>query len=570
MGWLRGLGRVLGGFLLVALLIPSVAAWPSSMIDRGADGEPRISIFPLALTLFDPFVWTCARNSTTAAILVSAGSLVLGLGLALVAGRWRFRGRAPLWALAMVPIAAGPLLIAPGIVLALGGSKGWEWLAARSILGYSCELAVRWLALVWVGLASGVPLVALTTASALRGVESSWSEAARAMGASRWRIWLEIVWPNLRPRVSRALAMVFTLTLVEPVGPLFLGLRRTLATQILDSAIRLDQPTRAATLALLATAFAVAGQALIGWWGGRIDDRSPSDDGRSASSAGSRRAWLSRLILVGWSFFAVGPIVLLLNQGWRAGQTAVPGHWFSRVLGWLSDPQARTWAWNSATTAGLALTIDLVLLGVLLRCATGSSREIVRLAGRLIESIPPLALGVGALSTPWILAALADHVGGRAGQALRSVALELSPGRSPGFLLLLALAAGNLPMLARATELARGLIVQVRIDAARLMGVTDRLATRAGDRAWLGVVPVVPSLLALALALTNLTPALLLTPFSERRTVATAALEIALERNPFFAEAFGPMAAILTVNLLAFALAWRCRIGGLGDWFRGR
>ena len=570
MGWLRGLGRVLGGFLLVALLIPSVAAWPSSVIDRGPDGEPRISVFPIALTVFDPFVWTCTRNSVAVAVLVSAGSLVLGVGLALVAGRWRFRGRAPLWALAMVPIGAGPLLIAPGIVLALGGSKGWEWLAARSILGYSSDLVVRWLALVWIGLSSGVPLVALTTASALRGVESSWSEAARVIGAPRRRIWLEIVWPILRPRVARGVAMVFTLTLVEPVGPLVLGLRRTLAVQILAAAIRFDQPTRAAALALLAIAIACVGRVAIGWWGGRVDDRVPPDEGRSASSAGPRRAWLSRLILVGWSLFAVGPIVLLLTQGMRAGRTAMPGSWSSQVLGWLAVPEARTWALNSATTAGLALAIDLILLAALLRRTTGSSRKIVRLSGRFLESIPPLALGVGALSTPWILAALADHVGGPAGQAVRSVALELSPGRSPGFLLILALAAGNLPMLTRATELAQGLIHQVRIDAARLMGVNDRLASRAGDRAWLGIVPVVPALLVLAVALTNLTPALVLTPFSERRTVATAALDIALERNPIFVEAFGPMAAILMVNLLAFAVAWRSRIGGLGDWFRGR
>ncbi len=209
MRWLRGLGRVLGGFLLVALLIPGLAAWPSSLLDRGADGSPRISVFPLALTLLDPFVWACSRNSAIVALLVSIGSLVIGVGLALIAARWRFWGRRALWALAMVPLAAGPLLIAPGIVLALAGSNGWEWLAARSIFGFSGELAVRWAALVWVGLANGVPVVALATASALRCVEPSWSEAARVIGVSRWRTWLEIVWPILRPPVARAVAAVF-------------------------------------------------------------------------------------------------------------------------------------------------------------------------------------------------------------------------------------------------------------------------------------------------------------------------------------------------------------------------
>ncbi len=88
--------------------------------------------------------------------------------------------------------------------------------------------------------------------------------------------------------------------------------------------------------------------------------------------------------------------------------------------------------------------------------------------------------------------------------------------------------------------------------------------------AGLGVVPIVPALLALAFALTNVVPALLLTPFSERRTLATAALEVVLEGNPIDARAFGPMAAIFLVNLVAFALASRSRVGALGNWFRGR
>ena len=136
----------------------------------------------------------------------AGGSLVLGVGLGWIVGRWRFWGRSPLWGLALVPLAAGPLLVAPGISLVLGGQRGWDWLAARSILGVSAESSVRWAALVGIGLASGSPLVALATLAGLRRVDPSWTEAARAVGASRRRAWRDVVWPILRPEAARASA----------------------------------------------------------------------------------------------------------------------------------------------------------------------------------------------------------------------------------------------------------------------------------------------------------------------------------------------------------------------------
>ena len=44
-------------------------------VDRGPDGEPRFSLFPIALLAFDPFAWTCARNS-----LIFATALASFLG----------------------------------------------------------------------------------------------------------------------------------------------------------------------------------------------------------------------------------------------------------------------------------------------------------------------------------------------------------------------------------------------------------------------------------------------------------------------------------------------------------
>src|SRR5438874_422264 len=102
MGWLRGLGRVAGFGLLAVLLLPALAPWISAAIDRGPDGSPRVSPFPIALAAFDPFLRECVRDSSIVALLVAAGSLAAGVVLGELAATRRFWGRGPLVALALL------------------------------------------------------------------------------------------------------------------------------------------------------------------------------------------------------------------------------------------------------------------------------------------------------------------------------------------------------------------------------------------------------------------------------------------------------------------------------------
>jgi ABC-type Fe3+ transport system permease subunit len=554
---MRWIGRWLGVGLLVVLLVPSLAAWPSAVLDRGPAGAVRVSAFPLALTLLDPFVWTCARNSLLVASASTALAMGLGVGLGSIVGERRFRGRGSLWALMMVPLAAGPVLIAPSLEALLGDRGGWDWLASRSSFGVSAEAVVRWSALVWTGLVVGVPLVALATVAGLRRVDPAWIDAALAMGATRRRAWRDVAWPSLRPGVARASAMVFTLTLIEPAGPLVLGLGRTLAVQLVRAATRLDQPTRASTLALLATAIVLVGRALILRWGGLDHSRVDRTDLTTETSPGFRRAFLARLILTGWCALAVGPLGVWLWRVFRSVRVASVGP----VAGWLAEPEGLTWLANSAMTAGLALTIDLLILRALSLRRPGPTGPALRLACRVFESVPPLALGASAVAVPWLMLALADFIEGPIAGGLRRIALELSPGRSPGVLLILVLAIGGLPMLAGVARRAQTSIRPSRVDAFRLIGESDRRASRAGGSGWLGVVGVGPAFLAFAMAATSLAPALLLTPYSERRTLAPALLRIFIEPGPVDPRAFGPVAVLLGLNLLALAIGPRCRVG---------
>ena len=54
--WLRAATRGVVGLLTV---LPALALVVAVLVDLGPDGEPRFSLFPIALLAFDPFAWTC-------------------------------------------------------------------------------------------------------------------------------------------------------------------------------------------------------------------------------------------------------------------------------------------------------------------------------------------------------------------------------------------------------------------------------------------------------------------------------------------------------------------------------
>lgn len=532
--------RVAAWALLVVLVAPALVPWFSAFLDRGPEGTVRASAFPTALALLDPFLHTCARNSLLAAAAIALGSTACGVGLGCLIAGDRFRFRGLLGALAMVPLAAGPLLIAPALAWSVVGPSGWDWLSGRTWLGVPADLPARWALLAWSGVAWGAPLVALATSAGLRRVDPAWTEAARAFGASRRGAWRDVAWPLIRPGVARASALVFTLALVEPAGPIVLGLPRTLAVQLVAASTRLDQPTRASILALMAFALAFVGRAAFGWWGG---------PGRLPASvpfvvrAGPRRGPLRGFPLVAWGVATVGPLAAWL---WRAFEAGRPGS--DPGLGWTVEGLG-TWAANSFEAAGLAVLVDLVLLAAL--APRGDGRA-ARAAGRLLATIPPLALGAGALAIPWLLSALADSAGGPAGSWLGPIARELDPGRSPGLLLALALAGVLWPTLAEAAGSGRSLDRGASDDAARLVGVSGR---GPGSGRWPGPVPPSLTLAALLLGATCLAPALLLTPTAERRTLAPALLELVRPPGPPDPRLAWPAATLLGINLAALALA---------------
>ena len=519
----RGFGvlsRVFGLGLVVILIAPVVALGPAMVVDRGWNGAPRVSAFPPALVVLDPLVWRCVRNSAAVALAVTVGSLGVGVGLGLILGRRRFWGRGLLGGLAVLPLAVGPIWLTPGILSWMGGESRWAWLAARSFLGQPGDEWARWLTLVWVGVAGGAPWVILETRQGLARVDAAWADAARVVGAGRVRVWLDVTWPTIRPGLSRVAGSIFTWTLIEPAGPILLGLRRTLAVETADAAIRLNEPNRAATLALIAVVSSVLARSGFRRWGGTdlrpVGDRpSPPVQPRAQARLGA----FATLGLIAWATFALGPAATFARRLATAtlGDRAFDQATTRAILAdWLT-PEIIGWAVNSTLTATLA-----VGLGLVVRAALGRGR-LARLLGGFVV-IPPPAIAVGALAIPSLLAAWAAG-SGRPGlvAGLELLRVELSPGRSPGFLLILVLAALHMDWLGGSDRKVDPAGTRDRVDAALLAGASTRSAGRL-SRSRVGGRLIQKIILAWTWAGTDLAAAWVLTTLSERRTLAPAAL----------------------------------------------
>lgn len=517
----------LGGVLVWGFAaLPVLGLASASVLDRGPDGVARVTVFNIALAALDPQVWDAFRNSLLNASAVTLAARWIGVGLARVVTRRRFWGRPVLAALAASGLAAPPAVLAIGLRRLADGS-----------------IAVPdWLAWFWVTLVPLAPIVALAAAWGLERVEPAWEDAARLEGAGRGRIWRRLVWPVARPGVARALAIVFTLALIEPGGPLVLGLRRTLGFQIVEAATdpAVGRLTHASVLALGATLLALAARALIGWWGGS-ETPGLSKDGSVARagmcSIGAGLLWAVVLAIA-------SALVWLPLVGLVLGAGRVDGG----ALGWLSGALTPRYVLNSALLGLGVVAVDLLLA----RCGSG------RLARR-IESVPPLALGVGTLALPEVLRMAAAGLFPEAVPSWLSSAIDLcDPIRTPGSALLVAVALVRLPLLARASADRRARLRPVLIDAAITLGASPKAARRTLPGRWLGVAPGA-ALATLVLAATSISPALILAPTAESRPIGPALLTLFDQPGDDLARACALGAMVFAANLLV--LGWSARRG---------
>jgi iron(III) transport system permease protein len=580
----RWLGFLIRGVLDLALIAPVVALPLAVLFDRGPAGEPRAAphLFPVALWLFDDFAWTCARNSVIFAIVVACAALTIGGALGWMVARRRFWGRQILRVLVVALLVVSPAFHALGVLGLLGSPRPWPWPLAGSggvTQGISLESwrgLTLWIVWIWTTLPAAVALVSHATSISVEQLEPTWEDAARLTGAGSLRAWKALSWPLVRPAAARAAALVFLYALVEPGAPLVLGLRRTIAFQIVQAAGRPDPFPDAAVWAVMAGLLGLAGWTFWRWAGGTpiLADQgtmaAASQVARSPRQATPLFAFSSTALLLGWAICGWMPLVGLarfaLDQRW-AEPTA--GGRSLRTL--LDLPR------ESSGSSIPEILANSLILGLEVGCATLAIARLIgprsvrtfpdRLRGGITQPIvlmPPLVQGIGVLAVPWLAGLATAFLIERdrwapLANALGSIALELDPFHDPWLLLICTVGLALVPRFlgswrGEVPADPAGVRSDSAIDAALIAGASRARARGISwpwpGRRWLGRFVLVS-----AFAGTNLTPALLFEPWADGRTVAPAVVDMAGGPADARSQAAALALCAIAVNLAALAVA---------------
>jgi thiamine transport system permease protein len=226
---------------------------PQGVLDLSAFGKIVGSEF------YRETLWFTFWQAAVSTIL----TLIAAFPAAYVMARYAFRGKSLISALTLLPFVMPTVIVAAGF-MALIGPRGWINDALRSLLGVSyAPIDIQ--NTIWIILLAHV---FYNFAVALRLISGFWAnldpqvtQAARVLGANRWRAFREVTLPLLRPAILAAALLVFIFDFTSFGVILILGGPQfnTLETAIYRSTlINFDLPLATAlALVQLACTFAM-------------------------------------------------------------------------------------------------------------------------------------------------------------------------------------------------------------------------------------------------------------------------------------------------------------------------
>jgi iron(III) transport system permease protein len=225
-------------FVVASLIMLALLAWSVVL--------PNVSVivgsFAHGLEDWRAFAASPAdREALWSTLVISVGSvvaaLIIGLPLAFLLGRFDFRGRRALSAVATLPAALPPLVGVIAFLFLYGESGVVTRLVQRALgLEHAPWSLTGLSAIIFVHAYTMYVYVFLFVAAGLERYDTNLDEAASGLGATRSRTLRRITLPLLTPSIAGAMLLVFMSSLGSFSAPyIFGGGQRVLATQILVS-----------------------------------------------------------------------------------------------------------------------------------------------------------------------------------------------------------------------------------------------------------------------------------------------------------------------------------------------
>jgi iron(III) transport system permease protein len=239
-------------FPVLSVLLQAFAGPPADIMTKGFD-RSIWGLDCLSSNLRCGVAW----NTLFLAVVVGAGTTLLGLAFALIAVRTGFRFKPLLRLLTILPIITPPFVIGLALVLLFGRSGAVTALLldlfdiprSRWIYGFTGIAIAQLLAF--------TPIAFLVLIGVVQGIAPSLEEAAQTLRASRWTTFRTVTWPLLRPGIANAFLLGFVESLADFGNPLVLGgSYDVLSTKIFFAIVgAAHDESRAAILAIILLVF---------------------------------------------------------------------------------------------------------------------------------------------------------------------------------------------------------------------------------------------------------------------------------------------------------------------------
>jgi molybdate transport system permease protein len=191
--------------------------------------------------------------SLRVAVLATVVNALVGIPLAYVLARRRFRGKALIDLAVTLPLVLPPTVTGYYLIVLLG-RRGWLGAPLYEATGWT--IAFTWYAAVVAATVMALPLLVRTARAAIESVDHDLEKAAYTLGRSEWRTSLEVTLPLARNGILAGLVLAFARALGEFGATLMLagnipGRTTTVPLAIYTAVQTGEQATALALVAIL-------------------------------------------------------------------------------------------------------------------------------------------------------------------------------------------------------------------------------------------------------------------------------------------------------------------------------
>jgi putative spermidine/putrescine transport system permease protein len=249
--WLLALPALLTVSLLIVLPYINIVVMSFRTPSTTAPYAPGFTVANYTRALGDGFYLELLGDTLRLAVVITATCLVIAYPAAYHLARTPSKWRGVLYAMVLSPLLVGVVIRTFGWIILLA-NNGLVNQLLEALRLPAAKLMYNEFGVVVALVHVFLPFMILPLMGAIQSIDPRLEEAARSLGASRWRVMRRVVLPLSMPGIQSGCILVFILSCGAFITPVLLGAGRvhTLTTEVVTMLDQFLWP-RGAALALI-------------------------------------------------------------------------------------------------------------------------------------------------------------------------------------------------------------------------------------------------------------------------------------------------------------------------------